>query len=208
MHPPVDVHRLQELRRLLPHHGDLVHARVEAVAALALHPQKVPATSKVPFLAVVAAYVHDLGPLGGEGLHLDVPGDGRPRGRHAFSTLSSLLADGAARVVVGELLEAVPVDTVPTGHLVAGAAAAEQVLLADGAVRHVFADLAVVFGEGVVVDAHPAVKAVAEVLAAADAAEAAVLTMIGLFPGVHPEVAGVAVVFAELDVAVYAFVSG
>ena len=62
-------------------------------------------------------------------------------------------------------------------------------------------------GEELFVDAHSAVLAVAEVFAAADAAEAAVGAVVGAFFVGHPEVAYGTVIFAELDVAVDAKVA-
>ena len=160
-----------------------------------------PPAVPITLLAVVAGDGNDPGQVGGDGLEGDAHGHGLPGRGHRLVGFGRLLADGAAGVERGELSEAVPVDGVAAGHLVRGRTGAEQILLTDGTVLHVLADLAVVLSEEGGVDAHAAVVAVAEVLGSTDAAEAALGTVIGAFLGRHPQVADGAVVLSELDTA-------
>lgn len=154
-------------------------------------------------LTVVALDCHHLGELRRDGLQGDTHRHGVPRGLHPFVCLSRLLAHGAAAVVARQFPEAVPVYCVAAGELVGGVAAGEKVFLADGAVGHVLANLAVVVSEELLVDAHSAVLAMSEVLPAADAAEAAVGAVVWTLLVRHPEVAYGAVIFSELDVTVH-----
>ena len=67
------------------------------------------------------------------------------------------------------------------GHFVTGAPRRKEILLTDGTVGLVLANLAVVIVVEGPVDAHATVVAVFKVLGAADAAKAAIGTMIGTF---------------------------
>lgn len=119
-------------------------------------------------------------------------------------SLGRFLAHGTPRIVTGQLPKAMPVYGMTARQLMTGIPAAEQILLAHGAVAHVLSDFAVVRIEQLPIDAHSAVLAVAEVLPAAHAAEAAVRAVVGAFFVGHPEVADGTVIFAELNVAIYA----
>ena len=203
----VRIGRREEGVSLGPHHGNPFHDGVERRAGAALHSEEVPRAIVVGPLAVVADDGHGLGQVGGDGLQLDAHGHGIPRRLHPLVRFGRLLADGAAGIVGGQLAKAVPVDGVAAGHLVRGRAGAEEVLLADGAVGHVLAGLAVVIVEEEGVDAHAAIVAVLEVLPASDAAEAAVGTVVGLLLGRHPQVADVAMVLSEGNAALDALVA-
>ena len=98
-----------------------------------------------------------------------------------------------------QLTEAIPVDGVATRHLVRGAAGAEEIFLADGAVTAVLSGLTIVGVVEILVDAHAASVAVLKVVGSAYTAETTVMTVEGLLLVVHPEVANVAVVASELD---------
>ena len=122
-------------------------------------------------------------------------------------SFGGLLAHGAASIERRELAEAVPVDGVAAGHLVGGRAGAEEVLLADGTILHVLADLAVVLSKERGVDAHAAIVAVAKVFGPTYATEAALCTVVGTFLGRHPQVANGAVILSKLDTAADAVVT-
>ena len=203
----VRIGRREEGVSLGPDLGNPLHDGVERRAGAALHSEEVPRAIVFGPLAVVADDGHGLRQVGGNGLQFDAHGHGIPRRLHPLVRFGRLLADGAAGIVGGQLAEAVPVDGVAAGHLVRGRAGAEEVLLADGAVLHVLADLAVVLGEEGGVDAHAAVVAVAEVLGPTDSAEAALGTVVGTLLGRHPQVADGAVVLSELDAAADAVVA-
>ena len=85
------------------------------------------------------------------------------------------------------------------GHLMRGRPGAEQILLANGAIGHVLARLAVVIVEEEGVDAHATVMTVLEVLPATDSAEATVGAMVRLLQSRHPQVADIAVILSESD---------
>ena len=166
-----------------------------------------PPAVPIALLAVVAGDGNDPGQVGGDGLEGDAHGHGLPGRGHLIVGFGRLLADGTAGVERGELSEAVPVDGVAAGHLVRGRAGAEEVLLADGAVGHVLAGLAVVIVEEEGVDAHAAIVAMLEVLPASDAAKAAVGAVVGLLLGRHPQVADAAMVLSEGNAALDALVA-
>lgn len=193
--------------RLLSHQRYLLHDRIEALAVPALDAEKVPLPIRLHLLAVVAFDRHHLTKLRRDRLQRDPHRHRVPRRLHPLVRFRCLLAHGASAVVTRQLPEAVPVYGVPAGELMRGVPAGEQVLLANRAVAHVLAHLAVVIGEELLVYAHAAVLAVLEVLAPAHAAEAAVLAVVGTLLVGHPEVAYGAVILAKLDVAIYAVVS-
>ena len=85
------------------------------------------------------------------------------------------------------------------GHLMRGRPGAEQILLANGAIGHVLARLAVVIVEEEGVDAHATVMTVLEVLSATDSAKTTVGAMVRLLLGRHPQVADITVVLSESD---------
>ena len=158
-----------------------------------------PPAVPIALLTVIAGNGHDPGQIRRDGLQRDAHGHGLPGRGHLLVGFSSLLAHGAASVERREFAEAVPVDGMAAGHLVRGRTRAEQILLADGAVRHVLARLAVVIVEEEGINAHAAVMTVLEVLPATDSAEATVGAMVGLLLGRHPQVADVAVVLSKSD---------
>jgi len=126
---------------------DMGDGGVEAGAFFALNAEKMPLSIKGTGFAVVADDSNDLGHVPGYGLQGDTHGHGLPCRRHLFDGLGGLLANGTPGIEGGQLLETVPVDGVSAGHLVTGLAAAEKVLLADGAVGHIFSGFAVVVME-------------------------------------------------------------
>jgi len=203
----VRVHPREEGMRVRSDPSDTLHHRVEGRARPALNPEEVPGPVLVRPLAVVAHNGDGLRKVGGDRLQLDAHGHRVPGWLHPLVRLGRLLAHGTARVVRGQLPEAVPVDGMAAGHLVRRRAGAEEVLLADGAVLHVLAYLAVVLREEGGVDAHSAVLTVAEVFRASDAAEAAIGAVVRALGAVHPQVTDRAVVLAELDAAVDAIVA-
>jgi hypothetical protein len=81
-------------------------------------------------------------------------------------------------------------------------ATAKQILLADGAVAHVLAVLAIVIVKQQGINTHTTVVTVLEVFTSTNATEPAILAMIRSLLGGHPEIADIAVVFAKLDVTV------
>jgi len=99
------------------------------------------------------------------------------------------------------------VNGVSAGHFVRGQPTAKQILLANGAVAHVLARLAVVLVKEQRVDAHAAVVAVSKVFATSDATKATVRTVIRAFLAGHPEIANVAVVLSKLNAALDAVVA-
>jgi len=122
MHTTINIHSLQKLRRLLPHHGNLIDTRIETIATEALRSEKMPPPSEIALFAIIASNIHHFGPFRREGLQRNVPGNGGPSGRHTLGAIRRFLADRAPTVVIGEFLETVPVDGMPAGHLVAGGA--------------------------------------------------------------------------------------
>ena len=158
-----------------------------------------PPAVPIALFTVIAGDGNDPGQIRGDGLQGDAHGHGLPSRGHLFVRFGRLLAYGTASVERRELSEAVPVDGMATGHLVRGRTGAEQILLADGAVGHVLARLAVVIVEEEGINAHTAVMAVLEVLPATDSAEATVGAMVGLLLGRHPQIADVTVVLSESD---------
>jgi hypothetical protein len=129
-------------------------------------------------------------------------GDRRPRRSHLFRSFRRLFADRTTGVIRSQFLEAVPVNSVSTRHFVRCIATAEQILLADRAVAHVLAVLAIVIVKQQGINAHTTVVTVLEVFATTHAAEPTILTMIRCLLGRHPKITDIAVVFTKLDVTV------
>ena len=203
----VRIGRRKEGVGVRPDHGNPLHDGIERRAGPALNSEEVPCAILIGTLAVVADDGHGLGQIRRDGLQFDAHGHGIPRRLHPLVRFGRLLADGTAGIMGGQLTEAVPVDGVAAGHLVRGRAGAEQILLADGTILHVLADLAVVLGKERGVDAHAAVIAVAEVFGPTDTTEAALCTVVGTFLGRHPQVANGAVILSKLDTAADAVVT-
>ena len=203
----VRIGRRKEGVGVRPDHGNPLDDGIERRAGPALNSEKVPCAIFIGTLAVVADDGHGLGQIRRDGLQFDAHGHGIPRRLHPLVRFGRLLAYGAAGIMGGQLAEAVPVDGVAAGHLVRGRTGAEQVLLADGTILHVLADLAVVLSKERGVDAHAAIVAVAEVFGPTDATEAALGTVVGTFLGRHPQVANGAVILSKLDSAADAVVA-
>jgi hypothetical protein len=121
--------------------------------------------------------------------------------------IGGLFAHGTPSVVACKLLEAVPVNSVTTGHLVAGESAAEQVVLADGAVAVVLPGLAIVIVEQEGVDAHATVHAMPKILPSSNPTEAAIDTVVRELFGSHPEVTNATVIFSKLNMTRQTFVA-
>lgn len=159
-------------------------------------------------LAIVAQNVYHPRQILRHWLHRDVSGPRRPCRAHRRPIHHRLLAYGAAVVVRGqEVAKAVRVDGVSARQVLRALPAGKHVLAAHRAVVLVLVRHAVVGVEGACGDAHAAPGAVAELVAPADAAEAALVAVEGLFAEFHPDVALGTVVLGEGDSALEAGIS-
>lgn len=207
-----DTHRVrvfpeQKLVRIPTHHRYPIHDGVEALAVSTLHAKEVPRPIHLHLLAVVAHDRDDLAQFRRYRLERDAHRHGVPRRLHPLMGLGRLLAHGTPAVMTRKLSKAVPVYGVPARELMTRVPARKEVLLADGTVAHVFAQLAVVVREELPVDAHPAVHAVAKVLAPPYPTEPAIRTVVGTLLVRHPKVAYCAVILTKLDITVGAEVA-
>jgi len=101
--------------RLLPHHGNPLHNRIETLTVTTLHSQKVPTAIGLHLFAIVALNRDDLTQLRGDRLQCDTHRHGIPRGFHPFMSLGSLLAHGTPAVMARQFPKTVPMNGMAAG---------------------------------------------------------------------------------------------
>jgi hypothetical protein len=190
-----------------PTHNDAIHNCVETGTVSALHSKKMPRSSMVILLAIIASNIDNTTQLGWHWLQGDACCHGIPGRHHAFLRLGRLFTYRTTRVMCRKLTEAVPMNRVTARHFVTGRTRGKEIFLTDGTVGLVLAHLAVVIVVEGAINAHAAIVTVLKILGTADAAKATVFAMVRTFLIGHPQVANVAVVVTKLDVARYAVVS-
>jgi hypothetical protein len=92
-------HGLQKFMRFFPTHNDSVNDSVEARTIVALNSKKVPCSTVIVFLTIIALNINHSAQLGWNGLKGDTGRHRIPGGHHAFFRLGRLFTNGAARVV-------------------------------------------------------------------------------------------------------------
>lgn len=188
-------------------HDNPVYHRIEGRTIPALYSQKMPRSSIILLLTIVARNVHHPAQFGWYGLQSDTGRHRIPGGHHSFLRLGCFLADGAPRIVGGQLPETFPVNGVTTRHFVGRTPRAKEEFLTDGTVGFVFSTFAIVVGVESSVDAHATIVAMFEILGPSHPAKAAICTVVRAFVVGHPEVANITVVLSELDATLGTFVS-
>mmetsp|Transcript_47674 Transcript_47674/g.70956 ORF Transcript_47674/g.70956 Transcript_47674/m.70956 type:complete len:439 (+) Transcript_47674:395-1711(+) len=163
-----------------------------------LHTQKVPSTSILTLLTIIACNVDNPREFGWYRLQHDTSCHGIPRGHHTFFCFGRLFTYGTTTVVSSQLTETVPMDGMSTGHLVTCTSTAEQIFLTNGTVGFVLSDFAVVIVVEGTIDAHATIMTVLKVFCPSDATKAAIGTMVRTFFVRHPQIAGHAMVGPEL----------
>ncbi len=135
---------------------NLLHNCVEAAAAGALNPEKVPLSIGRLGLTVIAHDIHRTLEIGWHGVLGNVPGAGFPRGRHALLTDDGLLANGAAIIKASQFAEAMGVNGVPARQILRTLSTAKHIFTADGTIVLVLVLEALVAFKDANADAHAA----------------------------------------------------
>lgn len=95
----------------------LIHNGVERLAIIALNTQKVPCPILLILFTIVACYVDHTTKFLGDGLQRHTRRHGIPGGKHTFPGFRGFFANGATAIMRSQLLEARPMNSMTTRHL-------------------------------------------------------------------------------------------
>ena len=115
----------EELVCLFSRQYNLVHDSIERLAVQTLHAQKVPRLRFGSLFTIIAGDIDNTTQIRWDRLEGNSLRHGVPGRHHAFACFGRLFANRTTRVVRRQLPEAIPVNGVPTGHLVRGGSGTE-----------------------------------------------------------------------------------
>ena len=99
---------LQKLMRLLTHHDNSIHGGIKAIACPTLHTPKVPRSIRLRSFTIIANNRYHLAQLRWYRLRRNPHRNGIPGWFHPLLRLGRLLANGTPTIMIGQLLEAMP----------------------------------------------------------------------------------------------------